>query len=133
MKGHKGRFKLSTLAKCTLSKGKTLIKSLKIQNFLRPGSQILAYKTMLLVFVVRTLTWCSQIMEMWNIHTAWTKTNQQQQKSKRQRLRYISQNDRLPLLSLFACFHWKLREGFYSLGMILDQRFLESTNPDRIG
>ena len=42
------------------------------------------------------------------------KTDQQQQKSKRQRLRYISQNDRLPLLSLFACFHWK-RRFFHSL------------------
>ena len=40
------------------------------------------------------------------------RTDQQQQKSNRQRLRYISQNDRLPLLSLFACFHWKLREVF---------------------
>ena len=33
------------------------------------------------------------------------RTDQQQQKSNRQRLRFISQNDRLPLLSLFACFH----------------------------
>ena len=30
-------------------------KSLKIQYFLRPGNQILAYKTVLWVFVVRTL------------------------------------------------------------------------------
>ena len=36
---------------------------------------------------------------------------------KRQRLRYISHNDRLPLLSLFAF------AGSYS--MILDQRFIK--------
>ena len=54
-------------ARC--QRAKHWLKSLKIQNFLRPGSQILAYKTMLRVFVVRTLTWYSQILEMWSIHT----------------------------------------------------------------
>ena len=44
-------------------------KSLKIQNFLGPGNQILAYKTMLWVFVVRTSAWCSHILQMWSIHT----------------------------------------------------------------
>ena len=71
----KGRFKLSTPAKCTshvkLSKGgqSTNIKSLKIQNVLRPWNQILAYKTMLWMSVVRTLAWCFHILEMLSIHT----------------------------------------------------------------
>ena len=107
----KSRFKLSTPAKCTshvkLSKGgqSTNIKSLKIQNVLRPWNQILAYKTMLWMSVVRTLAWCFHILEMSSIHTG-EHTKQQRFKSKRrkivkrQRLRYISQNDRLPLLSL---------------------------------
>ena len=85
-------------------------KSLKIQNFLRPGNQILAQKTMLWVFVCRTLTWCSQILKMWSIHTGEQVNNSKN--PNRQRLRYISKNDHLPLLSLFACFHVKLREVF---------------------
>ena len=44
------------------------VRFFKIQYFLRPGNQILAYKTMLWVFVVRTLAWCSHILEMWSIH-----------------------------------------------------------------
>ena len=62
-------------------------KSLKIQNFLRPGNQILAQKTMLWVFVCRTLTWCSQILKMWSIHTGEQINNSKN--PNRQRLRYI--------------------------------------------
>ena len=61
----KGRFKLSIPAKWQI----TNWKSLKIQSFLRPGNQILAYKTMLWVFVVLRLAWCCHILEMWSIHT----------------------------------------------------------------
>ena len=46
---------------------------------------------------------------------------------KRQRLRYISQSDRLPLLSLL--FSLEATRSFHSV-MILDQHFLESTTPD---
>ena len=67
---------------------------------------------MLWVFVVRTLAWCSHILEMWSIHTGEQINIQAKDLKTRQRLRYISQNDRLPLLSLYACFHWKLREVF---------------------
>ena len=51
--------------------GKALIlkKSLKIQNVLRPWNQILAYKTMLWMSVVRTFAWCFHILEMSSIHT----------------------------------------------------------------
>ena len=87
----KGRFKLSTPAKCTshvkLSKGgqSTNIKSLKIQNVLRPWNQILAYKTMLWMSVVRTLAWCFHILEMSSIHTG-EHTKQQRFKSKRRKI-----------------------------------------------
>ena len=60
----KGRLKLSTPAMCTshvkLSReGKALIvKSLAIKNVSRPWNQILAYKSMLWMSVVRTLAWC---------------------------------------------------------------------------
>ena len=49
---------------------------------------------------------------------------------KRQRLRYISQNDRLPLHCCHSFLRWKLREVFISSWMILDQRFLESATQD---
>ena len=65
----KGRLKLSTPAKWTshvkLSKGG---QSTNI-NILRPWNQILAYKTMLWMSVVRTLAWCFHILEMSSIHT----------------------------------------------------------------
>ena len=50
---------------------------------------------------------------------------------KRQRLRYISQNDRLPLLSLL--FSLEAKRSFHPVmsDVILDQRFLESTTPGR--
>ena len=50
--------------------------------------------------VVRSLAWCFHILEMSSIHTG-EHTNQATKDRKRQRLRYISQDDRLPLLSLF--------------------------------
>ena len=87
----KSRFKLSTPAKCTshvkLSKGgqSSNIKRLKIQNVLRPWNQILAYKTMLWMSVVRTLAWCFNIMEMSSIHTG-EHTKQQRFKSKRRKI-----------------------------------------------
>ena len=73
----KGRFKLSvsTPAKCTsrvgLSKGgqsTNIKKSPKIQNVLRPWNQVLAYKTMLWMSVLRTFAWCFYIMEMSSTH-----------------------------------------------------------------
>ena len=73
----KGRFKLSVSipAKCTsragLSKGgqsTNIKKSPKIQNVLRPWNQILAYKTMLWMSVLRTFAWCFHIMEMSSTH-----------------------------------------------------------------
>ena len=67
-----------------------------------------------------------------NVKYTHGRTDQQQQTSKRQRLRYISQNDRLPLVTL-GMLSLEAARSFHSLGMILDPRFLESTNPDRIG
>ena len=54
-------------ARC--QRAKHLLKKPLNSFFLRPGSQILAYKTMWWVFVDLTLTWCSQVLEMWSIHT----------------------------------------------------------------
>ena len=132
----KGRFKLSTPAKCTshvkLSKEgqSTNRKSLKIQNVLRPWNQILAYKTMLWMSVVRTLALCFHVLEMSSIHTGEHTNIQAPKDRKRQRLRYISQNDRLPLHCCHSFLGWKLREVFISSWMILDQRFLESATQD---
>ena len=117
----KSRFKLSTPAKCTshvkLSKGgqSTNIKSLKIQNVLRPWNQILAYKTMLWMSVVRTLVF-PYIGNVKYPHgrTYQTTTFQIQapKDRRRQRLRYISQNDRLPLLSLLFSLEATRHEWF---------------------
>ena len=62
---------------------------------------------MLWVFVVRALAWCSHKLEISSIHTGEQIKNNiflkiQAKDLVRERLRYISQNDRLPLLSLFA-------------------------------
>ena len=62
---------------------------------------------MLWVFVVRALAWCSHILEISSIHTGEQIKNNiflkiQAKDLVRERLRYSSQNDRLPLLSLFA-------------------------------
>ena len=124
----KGRFQPSTPAKCTLSKDKAL-KSLKIQNFfIRPGNQISAYKTMLWVFVVRTLAWCSHILEMWSIHTG----EQRQQINNRTTAKIQTTNIALhlterPLTTVVTLRMLSLEaaRSFYSLRMILDQRFLE--------
>ena len=44
--------------------------------------------------VVRTLAWCFHVLEMSGIHTG------EHTKQQRFKLRYISQSDRLPLLSV---------------------------------
>ena len=57
--------------------------------------------------VVRALAWCFHILELSSIHTGEHTNNlnnvltQAPKDCKRQRLRYISENDRLPLSSLF--------------------------------
>ena len=57
--------------------------------------------------------------------------NPSERSQTRQRLRYISQNDRLPLLSLYACFTGSCKKfSLLRRSMILDQRFLVSTNPE---
>ena len=82
----KGRFKLSSPAKCTshvkLSKhchreGKALRDG--------PWNQILTYKTMLWMSVVRTLAWGFHILEMSSVHTG-EHTKQQRFKSKRRKI-----------------------------------------------
>ena len=71
----KGRFNCQLLPSAPVTwscqrEGKALIlKSLQIQNVLRLWNQILAYKTMLWMSVVRTLAWCFHILEMSSIHT----------------------------------------------------------------
>ena len=139
----KGRFKLSvsTPAKCTsragLSKGgqsTNIKKSPKIQNVLRPWNQILAYKTMLWMSVVRTLAWCFHILEMSSIHTG-EHTKQQRFKSKRRKI--VNGKDCVTFhrTTAYHCCHslfsLEATRSFHSLWMILDQRFLESTTPDR--
>ena len=115
--------------------GKALIlKSLKIQNVLRPWNQILAYKTMLWMSVVRTLAWCFHILEMSSIHTG-EHTKQQRFKSKRRKI--VNGKDCVTFhrTTAYHCCHsffrWKLRGVFIPSWVILDQRFLESTTPDR--
>ena len=137
----KSRFKLSTPAKCTshvkLSKGgqNSDIKSLKIKNVLRPWNQILAYKTMLWMSFVRTLAWCFHILEMSSIHTG-EHTKQQRFKSSKRR-KIVNGKDCVTFhrTTAYHCCHsffrWKLRGVFIPSWLILDQRFLESTTPDR--
>ena len=132
----KGRFKLSTPVKRTshvkLSKGGQSTK--KIQNVLRPWNQMLAYKTMLWMSVVRTLAWCFHILEMSSIHTG-EHTKQQRFKSKRRKI--VNGKDCVTFhrTTAYRCCHsffrWKLRGVFILSWVILDQRFLESTTPDR--
>ena len=140
----KSRFNLSTPAKCTshvkLSKGgqsTNYIKKSKIQNVLRPWNQILVYKTMLWMSVVRTLAWCFHIMEISSIHTG-EHTKQQRFKSKRRKI--VNGKDCVSFhrATAYHCCHsflrWKLRGVFipsWLSWVILDQPFLESTTPDR--
>ena len=92
------------------------------------------------MFVVRTLAWCSHILgPIGNVKYPHGRTDQQQRfKSKRKisnaakialhfTERPLTTVVTLRMLSLEAA------RSFYSLRMILDQRFLESTNPGRIG
>ena len=111
----KGRFKLSIPAKCTLSKGKSLIKKvLKFNTFYVFTSRKSDFSVQNNVVSVC----CSYLSMVFpyigNVKYPHGRTDQHpsERSQTRQRLRYISQNDRLPLLSLYACFHWKLREGF---------------------
>ena len=115
----KGGFKLSTPAKCTshvkLSKGgqSTNIKSLKIQNVLRPWNQILAYKTMLWMSVVRTLVWCFHILGMSSIHTGEHTNNNvlnpSAERSQTARIALLfTERSLTTVVTLF--FRWKLRE-----------------------
>ena len=93
---------------------------------------------MLWVFVVRTLAWCSHILgPIGNVKYPHGRTDQQQRfKSKRK----ISNAAKIalhfterPLTTVVTLCMLSLQatRSFHSLGMILDQRFLESTNPER--
>ena len=108
----KGRFKLSIPAKWTLSKGKSLIKKvLKFNTFYVQEIRFSVQNNVVSVC-------CSYLNMVFpyigNVKYPHGRTDQHpsERSQTRQRLRYISQNDRLPLLSLYACFHWKLREAF---------------------
>ena len=106
----------------------------KIQNVLRPWNQLLAYKTMLWMSGVRTLAWCFHILEMSSIHTG-EHTKQQRFKSKRRKI--VNGKDCVTFhkTTAYHCCHSflrrKLRGVFIPSWVILDQRFLESTTPDR--
>ena len=93
---------------------------------------------MLWLFVVRTLAWCSHILgPIGNVKYPHGRTDQQQRFKSKQKIsnaakialhfteRLLTTDDTLCMLSLQAT------RSFHSLGMILDQRFLESTNPER--
>ena len=128
----KGRFKPSTAAKCTshvkLSKGgqSTNIKKLKFKTF-----HVHEYMWMSLV---RTLAWCFHILEMSSIHTG-EHTKQQRFKSTRRKIVNVKDCVTFHRTTAYHCCHfffrWKLRGVFIPSWMILDQRFLERTTPDR--
>ena len=110
-----------------------ILKSLKIQNVLRPSNQFLAYKTMLWMSVVRTLAWCFHILEMSSIHTG-EHAKQQRFKSKRRKIvtaKIALHFTERPLTTVVTFFRRKLREFFIPSWMILNLRVLESTTPDR--
>ena len=87
--------------------------------------------------VVRTLAWCFHILEMLSIHTG--------EHTKQQRLNPSAERSQTAKIALhfterplttvvtFCMLSLEAAKSFHSLGKILDQRFLESTNPDRIG
>ena len=133
----KGRFKPSIPAKWTLSKGKSLIK--KVLTFNTFYVQEIRFSVQNNVVSV-----CCSYLNMvfpyiGNVKYPHGRTDQQQHfKSKRKisnaakialhfTKRPLNTVVTLCMLSLEAA------RSFYSLGMILDQRFLESTNPVRIG
>ena len=110
-----------------------ILKSLKIQNVLRPSNQFLAYKTMLWMSVVRTLAWCFHIMEMSSIHTGErTNNNILNPSAERSQTANIALHfTERPLTTVVTFFRRKLREFFIPSWMILNLRVLESTTPDR--
>ena len=79
------------------------------------------------MFVVRTLTLCSQILEMWSTYPHGRSEIQTAKIALHFTERPLTTVVTLCMLSL------ETARSCHSLGMILDQRFLESTNPDRIG
>ena len=133
----KGRFKLSIPAKCTLSKGKSLIKEvLKFNTFTSRKSDFIVQNNVVSVC-------CSYLNMLFpyigNVKYPHWRTDQQQRFKSRRKIsntvkialhfteRPLTTVVTLCMLSLEAA--W----SFHSLGMILDQRFFESKNPERIG
>ena len=133
----KGRFKLSIPAKCTLSKGKSLIKKvLKFNTFYVQEIRFSVQNNVVSVC-------CSYLNMVFpyigNVKYPHGRTDQQQHfKSKRKisnAAKIALHFTKRPLTTVVTLCMLSLEaaRSFYSLGMILDQRFLESTNPVRIG
>ena len=133
----KGRFKLSIPAKWTLSKGKSLIKKvLKFNTFYVQEIRFSVQNNVVSVC-------CSYLNMVFpyigNVKYPHGRTDQQQHfKSKRKisnAAKIALHFTKRPLTTVVTVCVLSLEaaRSFYSLGMILDQRFLESTNPVRIG
>ena len=133
----KGRFKPSIPAKCTLSKGKSLIKKvLKFNTFYVQEIRFSIQNNVVSVC-------CSYLNMVFpyigNVKYPHGRTDQQQHfKSKRKisnAAKIALHFTKRPLTTVVTLCMLSLEaaRSFYSLGMILDQRFLESTNPVRIG
>ena len=133
----KGRFKPSIPAKWTLSKGKSLIKKvLKFNTFYVQEIRFSVQNNVVSVC-------CSYLNMVFpyigNVKYPHGRTDQQQHfKSKRKisnAAKIALHFTKRPLTTVVTLCMLSLEaaRSFYSLGMILDQRFLESTNPVRIG
>ena len=87
--------------------------------------------------VVRPLAWCFHILELSGIHTGEHNNNLNNvlnPSAERLQTAKIALHFRERPLNCHcrhSFFRWKLRELFIPSRMILNQRFLESTTPDR--
>ena len=72
------------------------------------------------------------VPDIGNVKYPHGRTDQQQQKSKYAKIALHFTERPLTTVVTLCMLSLEAARSFHSLGMILDQRFLESTNPDRI-